>query len=135
MNSENEMHKNLIGFPGYTISNYGKIINTATGYVLKPIINKDGYYSIVLRSNGKKINSRIHKLVAKVFIPNPKNNPVINHIDGNKLNNYYKNIEWTTVKRNTIHAYELELNSLTIRVSVIDNIDNNYLAYFHLYDL
>lgn len=52
---------------------------------------------------------KVHILVAKAFIDNPNNYNVINHIDGNSLNNYVSNLEWCTPKRNAQHAIENKL--------------------------
>jgi hypothetical protein len=37
-----------------------------------------------------------HRLVAEAFIPNPNNLEIINHKDGNKLNNNIDNLEWVS---------------------------------------
>lgn len=73
-------------------------------------VGKRGYYYVTLNekytNRQKKIS--VHKIVALAFI---KNTPfsVINHIDGNKLNNNINNLEFCTQKENTIHAWKHEL--------------------------
>ena len=48
---------------------------------------------------------RLHKLIAKLFIPNPNNYPVIDHIDRNKLNNSASNLRWCTQSTNKRNAF------------------------------
>ena len=46
----------------------------------------------------------VHREVAKLFIENKENKPQVNHIDGDKLNNHYLNLEWVNNSENQIHA-------------------------------
>ena len=46
-----------------------------------------------------------HRLIAETFIDNPKNLPIVNHIDGNKLNNNINNLEWVSCSDNTKHFH------------------------------
>lgn len=80
-------------------------IDNRKGKVLKPKIDKYGYQVITLSKNGIRKSYTIHQLVAKAFIPNPKNKKTINHKDGNKLNNKVENLEWTTEKENQQHKW------------------------------
>lgn len=103
---------------GYFISNLGRL-KGRSGKIMKLRINKNGYYTISLKPNGKNEKAktrRIHQFVAEAFIPNPNNYSCINHIDGNKLNNKVDNLEWCTPKYNTIHAYKNNLiNKIKLR--------------------
>lgn len=74
-------------------------------------INPAGYYFVHLSIYGESKTMRIHKMVAQTYIPNPMNYPVINHKDGNKLNNHVSNLEWCTIKHNTLHSIN-ELGNL-----------------------
>ena len=88
-----EIWKDVKGWEGlYQISNYGRLKSFKVypeGKILK-LTNKNGdYYSVVLQGIGLKPKStRIHRLVAEAFLPNPCNLPEINHIDGKKQNNH-----------------------------------------------
>lgn len=72
---------------------------------------KPGYLYVKLWIDGKSKAAFIHRLVAQAFIPNPKNKPEVNHIDGNKHNNYVTNLEWVTSKENKNHAKRNNLSN------------------------
>ena len=72
---------------------------TLKGRVLKQRINPGGYSYVGLRKNGTKATFAIHQLVAQAFLDNPGNKPIVNHIDGNKLNNSVANLEWLHTQR------------------------------------
>lgn len=94
--------------PGlYLIDENGNIYSNYKQDFMKPNVDKDGYLKIKL-SSGCRENPcyiRIATLVAYHFLGEPPNNlkdPTINHIDGNKTNNNYKNLEW--IERGTNSA-------------------------------
>lgn len=104
-----EIWKDIEGFEGkYKISNLGRVYSIKNDIILKP--GYDGKkYSTVSLYNKKKYHFKIHRLVAKYFIPNPNNYPQINHIDGNKQNNRIDNLEWCDQSHNIKEAYRLGL--------------------------
>ena len=71
---------------------------------LKYCLDRYGYPIVTLRRNGKRQQFKVHRLVAKQFIPNPENKPQVNHIDGDKTNFKINNLEWVTVSENIKHA-------------------------------
>ena len=56
--TEIEITKQITDFPNYEISNLGVVKNTKTGRILKPSINKSGYYCVVLTKDKKKNNQK-----------------------------------------------------------------------------
>lgn len=70
--------------------------------------NPEKYKTVSL---GLKNSKDVHRLVAEAFCfkSNEEKNSV-NHIDGNKHNNHYKNLEWVTPKENNQHAVKTKLN-------------------------
>lgn len=92
-----EIWRNIEGYEGlYKISNKGRVKSLYNGSerILRPSWMTGGYLYVVLCKNGNQSNQRIHRLVAKAFIPNPENLPEINHKDENKKNNCVENLEW-----------------------------------------
>ena len=100
----------------YEISNYGRVKSlnynhTQKDKILKKRIDKDGYYNIVLCNGGKNRYARICRLVAQAFISNPENKPQVNHIDGDKQNDNWYNLEWVTSSENNKHAFKIGLKT------------------------
>ena len=90
------------------VSNYGRV-KGKSGKLLKQQISPTGYFVICIKPNGRKEKAKclkVHRLVARAFLENPNNLPVVNHKDANKLNNNIENLEWCTYKQNAIHAKE-----------------------------
>lgn len=109
-----EIFKEIQGFEGlYEISNLGNIKNVIKNKLLKFGKHNQGYLQVSLSKNNKKTTFKIHRLIAIYFIDNPNNYKIINHVDGNKLNNSIENLEWCTSKHNNEHAYKLGLRFMT----------------------
>ena len=89
---------------GRVVLNKGKYPFLTKEKLLKPWIDTHGYYNVKLSKNGKEKNFKIHKLVAMAFlnhIPDGTHNMVVNHIDNNKLNNHFNNLELVSNRYNT----------------------------------
>jgi len=129
-NLENEIWKEInienADTSGYFISSLGRFKNK------KGIIMKDykphhsGY--IYLRVNIQKY--ALHRLVALAFIENTENKSIVNHIDGNKLNNKVDNLEWVTCSENSIHAHKLGLNKGHKRKIIQYDLEMNEIKKF-----
>ena len=102
----------------FECSNLGRIRNAMNKHIYTPHICGIGYYQICTCINGKNKNIKIHKAVAESFLPNPDNLRDVNHKDGNKLNNNLDNLEWTSHRDNTLHAFKIGLNSVEHLLSI-----------------
>lgn len=95
----NEIWRNIEGYPNYMVSNLGRVKSlnynrTGEEKIMKGSKNNRGYLYVQLYKEGKQKNYLIHRLVASAFIPNPDNLSEINHINEDKTNNQFTNLEW-----------------------------------------
>lgn len=102
--SDNE----LIADRGYKILRNGIILSTR-GSRMKTVIKKTGYEQLNVSIDGKTSSFGVHRLVALEYVPNPENKPEVNHLDGDKLNNDWTNLEWCTRSENIKHGIDLGL--------------------------
>jgi len=109
--------KEVDGFPNYQVSNRGDVRSNnphfkkrKENFLLTPW-RTEGGYQVVQLFDGKDRRrcTTVSRLVAQAFVPNPENKPQVNHKNGNKLDNFYLNLEWVTDSENKLHAYHYGL--------------------------
>lgn len=86
---------------GYFVSDWGRIYSTKSNRCLKPKrLDKHGHVGLSYRENGKVVYKYLHRLIAKEFLPNPDNLPVVRHLDDDPTNNVVDNLAWGTQQDN-----------------------------------
>lgn len=113
-----EIWKDIEGYEGlYQISNLGRVKslnyrNTKREQNIKLTVCK-GYYMARLYKDGKSKRYQVSRLVAKAFIPNPKNKLQVDHINGDKLNNNLLNLRWVSPRENILgYGYKQRIETL-----------------------
>lgn len=95
--------------PYYAINSYGEVMNTDTGKYLKDTWDTKGY-SIYHLQNFDKNNSkkpiRTHRIVIQTFnYFDGCKDYFVDHIDGNKKNNYIENLRYADAKSNAYYFH------------------------------
>ena len=143
-----EVWKDIEGYEGlYQVSNLGLVRSLDhieenlwkgkpykrmhLGRTLKPIKQVTGYYSVTLHKCGEQQTTRLHRLVAKAFVPNPDNLPEVNHKDENKANNRADNLEWCDGVYNTNYGTG-KYRKTAKRMRKVEQLtaDGQHIAYF-----
>lgn len=110
--------------PGY--ENYSVTCNGLVKLIHKDNIVKqyllNGYYVVDTFWGSKTETLPVHRAVALAWVKNvdPEKNVVVNHLDGNKVNNESYNLEWTTYSGNSFHAVNTDLRSDNTRCRLRD---------------
>lgn len=110
METEVEIWKDIQGYPGYQVSNMGRVKSLVKAYrredkILKGSPNTTGYTLVQLYPEPRKRKSLlVHRLVMMTFQPNPVMDQLeVNHKDLDTTNNKMSNLEWVTEKENKAH--------------------------------
>ena len=154
-----EEWKDIDNYPNYQVSNLGRVrskeryVNTIGGAkrkikdkIIKPTLGGGGYFVVSLyNEKGKSIPKSIHRLVCETFLENKNNYPVINHINGIKIDNRLENLEFCTQSHNIKEAYRLGLEKPQLtnlgkfgrndkkskKIKQIDIVTNEVVNYYY----
>lgn len=143
-----EIWKPVRGYEGrYEVSNHGKVrsIDRETIYLMQEteVTRKQKGQLLKIKKNEKSLENTylfvtlfdkesnykhmyIHRLVAEAFLNNPKNKKTVNHINGDKTDNYIANLEYSTISENVQHAYDSGLRKRKISNEDAIFIKENY---------
>lgn len=112
----------LVDIPGwafrYQINLRGEIFDKKSGKGKTGFLTNGYLYTDLYTQEGKPVRKGIHRLIALTFLRHPIDcdHLVINHKDGNPLNNVLSNLEWCTYSDNISHAYETGLREENVAV-------------------
>lgn len=105
---EQEIWSEIEEFKDVYISSFGRVKRILNGNTKHLSIyhnrHRMGYGYVTIERSGARKTLLVHRLVAKAFIPNKNNLPVVNHIDFDTSNNHHSNLWWVTHKENTQHS-------------------------------
>src|SRR5688500_5619672 len=94
----------------YWVSSDGRVVsfNRTNSKILSTAVDR-GYLQVHLKYK----TSKVHRLVASAFCKRRKDMDEVNHKDGIKANNHYKNLEWTDRPGNMQHCDRLGLREFS----------------------
>ena len=92
-----ETWRQVEDFPRYEVSDEGRVRYASTGRMRKSWTEQSGHKTVSLRNPGEKGKRvKVHRLVAKAFLPNPDNLPFVRHLDDVPGHNRLGNLSWGT---------------------------------------
>lgn len=132
--------KIITGYPDYAIKKDGTVKSLRFNRILKSSSSNSGYMYVNLIENKIKKSTAIHRLVMEHFgSPRPGEKYVIDHKNGIKEDNRLENLEWVSIKENTLRAYNnsdikkrvLELRSQGMTMQEIAKEVGKSLSFVH----
>lgn len=128
------MWKDIKGLEGlYAVNKFGEVKNIKTEKIIKGDVNSAGYRRVKLSNNGKTKRFFVHKIVAQTFLIQKEPDLIVNHKDGNKMNNNVENLEFISRTENNIHANKIGLTkskySGLFNVEFLDGTIKQYDSY------
>jgi hypothetical protein len=125
-----EEYRVIPGYEGYCVSNAGMIKSIERDLILQRYC-LNGYLIVDAFRSSLTETLPVHRAVALAWVPNPDpvTFTVVNHLDGNPFNNWYKNLEWTTYSGNNYHAVNNGLRVDNICCKVRDFVTGNVVEF------
>ncbi len=111
-----------------TLSVLGRVINLDANSCLVPFVGFFKYPQVVY--NGAQYT--VHRLMVETFLEKDENKPIVNHIDGNKMNPRIENLELTTYSGNITHAYKSGLRDDNLNLEVMNLLTGEKKQFYSL---
>lgn len=100
-------------YKNYDVYEDGMIVNKRSGKEVKCVKKSNGYMQVTLYNDTVE-TWLVHRLLAKLFIPNPDNKPCVEHINADRSDNRLCNIRWATYTENNNNPITLERKSKSL---------------------
>ena len=100
------------GFKGYSVNSEGQVWSKKTSCLLKGGVNGAGYRYVNINAK----NYALHRLVANAFLGSISENDVVDHIDGDKLNNRSENLRILTQSENSFHYHSRRVEAGIVQI-------------------
>lgn len=129
-----EEHRVIPGYERYVVSSSGEIRNAKSGHLLRQY-DLNGYKIIdAYVSSGLVVTLPVHRAVALAWVdnPDPEVTNMVNHKDGDKLNNHFTNLEWVDCSGNNYHAVNTGLRADNVECEVRDYFTKDVKAFSSL---
>jgi hypothetical protein len=127
--NEEELWRPVVRFPGYEVSDKGRVRSFKSGKAKILKLGKDGsgYPIVCLYKNGRGYWFLVHRLVAEAFLGFPEDMLEVNHKNGVKTDNRVENLEWLTRSDNHKHAIKTGLRKTKLSenqvLEILDMLD------------
>lgn len=117
-------------YENYAVNKIGVVVSVIRNKTLKQCM-LNGYMIVNTFRGSLTETLPVHRAVALAWVnnPDPKNYTVVNHIDGNCLNNAHTNLEWTDHSGNNMHAIENDLRVDNIECKVRDFLTKEVIHF------
>ncbi len=102
--------KEIFGFPGYFITENGRVWSNLRKIWRRLKLDRDGYFQVDLRKGTRRIFSGVHRLVLTTYVGPCPAGMQCRHLNGIRTDNRLENLCWGTAKEN---AKDRELHGNT----------------------
>lgn len=119
----------------YEINKLGQIKTVSTGLIRSNFSeNNHGYPIVMFNSKTKAKGKLLHIILAKTFLLNPNNYPIVDHLDRNRSNFQLSNLRWSSYKDNNLNKEKgiieviyIKLDDNFNEISRVSSLNLSYL--------
>jgi NUMOD4 motif len=128
-----EQWSQIEDFPGYSVSDHGRVRTDRSGRILRLSVNQFGLLQVGMMRDGAQYHRSVPLLVAKAFLPEltgPFDTPI--NLDGDRLNNHISNLAWRprwfAIKYNQQfrHPYQNSIMAPVVDLKTGEISDNSF---------